>query len=43
MKNKKSGESGGNDAEEDARKYLTPEEAALYSIPEHLRISSTHR
>lgn len=31
------------EADEDARKYMTPEDAALYSIPEHLRQSSTHR
>jgi hypothetical protein len=24
-------------------KYLTPEEAALQSVPDHLRASSTHR
>lgn len=24
-------------------KYLSPEEAALLSLPEHLRVSSTHR
>lgn len=39
----KAGADGGANDEEDARKYLTPEEAALFSIPEHLRQSSTHR
>lgn len=39
----KAGAGGGANVEEDARKYLTPEEAALFSIPEHLRQSSTHR
>lgn len=27
----------------DALKYLSPEEAALLSLPEHLRVSSVHR
>lgn len=27
----------------DTLKYLSPEEAALLSLPEHLRVSSTHR
>ncbi|XP_063384728.1 splicing factor C9orf78 [Cydia fagiglandana] len=27
----------------DSLKYLSPEEAALLSLPEHLRVSSTHR
>ncbi|XP_037826261.1 telomere length and silencing protein 1 homolog [Lucilia sericata] len=27
----------------DPQKYLTPEEAALYALPEHLRQSSSHR
>uniref|UniRef100_A0A2H1VSA2 SFRICE_028310 n=1 Tax=Spodoptera frugiperda TaxID=7108 RepID=A0A2H1VSA2_SPOFR len=27
----------------DALKYLSPEEAALLSLPEHLRVSSAHR
>lgn len=39
----KGGSSAAQNPEEDARKYMTPEEAALYSIPEHLRQSSTHR
>ncbi|XP_022120976.2 telomere length and silencing protein 1 homolog [Pieris rapae] len=29
--------------ENDTLKYLSPEEAALLSLPEHLRVSSTHR
>ncbi|ALC44402.1 CG7974 [Drosophila busckii] len=29
--------------EGDAHKYLTPEDAALYALPDHLRQSSSHR
>lgn len=36
-------ESGDNENETYDEKYLSPEEAALLSLPEHLRISSTHR
>lgn len=32
-----------NDSGNDPQKYLTPEEAALYALPEHLRQSSSHR
>lgn len=36
--------SGDNDNEAyNDEKYLSPEEAALLSLPEHLRVSSTHR
>lgn len=39
-----SGLAGENDNENDNdEKYLSPEEAALLSLPEHLRVSSTHR
>lgn len=35
---------GDNDCEPyNDEKYLSPEEAALLSLPEHLRVSSTHR
>ncbi|EDW30897.1 GL11930 [Drosophila persimilis] len=38
---------GGTDAADnddgDVNKYLTPEDAALYALPDHLRQSSTHR
>lgn len=33
----------GNGDEEYDEKYLSPEEAALLSLPEHLRVSSAHR
>ncbi|XP_055317683.1 splicing factor C9orf78 homolog [Sitodiplosis mosellana] len=38
-------ESGGDNDNEtyNDEKYLSPEEAALLSLPEHLRVSSTHR
>lgn len=39
----KKGSADNEKEEEDARKYMSPEDAALYSIPEHLRVSSTHR
>lgn len=39
----KKGSGTAENAEEDARKYMSPEDAALYSIPEHLRMSSAHR
>lgn len=43
-KNKKLQEEGGdNDNDDTDEKYLSPEEAALLSLPEHLRVSSTHR
>lgn len=44
-KNKKLQEGGGGDMDNDDtdEKYLSPEEAALLSLPEHLRVSSTHR
>lgn len=32
-----------NDDNNDEIKYLSPEEAALLSLPEHLRVSSTQR
>lgn len=32
-----------NDTSFTDEKYLSPEEAALLSLPEHLRVSSTHR
>ncbi|XP_013099010.2 splicing factor C9orf78 [Stomoxys calcitrans] len=32
-----------NETIADAQKYLTPEEAALYALPDHLRQSSSHR
>ncbi|XP_005177769.2 splicing factor C9orf78 [Musca domestica] len=32
-----------NETATDAQKYLTPEEAALYALPDHLRQSSSHR
>ncbi|XP_075152694.1 splicing factor C9orf78 [Haematobia irritans] len=32
-----------NDTVTDSQKYLTPEEAALYALPDHLRQSSSHR
>ncbi|KAM7357962.1 splicing factor C9orf78 isoform 2-T2 [Cochliomyia hominivorax] len=32
-----------NETGPDPQKYLTPEEAALYALPEHLRQSSSHR
>uniref|UniRef100_A0A1I8NQ27 Telomere length and silencing protein 1 homolog n=1 Tax=Stomoxys calcitrans TaxID=35570 RepID=A0A1I8NQ27_STOCA len=32
-----------NETMADAQKYLTPEEAALYALPDHLRQSSSHR
>lgn len=40
-----SGLDGENDNETsfNDEKYLSPEEAALLSLPEHLRVSSTHR
>lgn len=31
------------ESENNDRKYLTPEEAALYALPDHLRQSSSHR
>lgn len=34
---------GDNENESYDEKYLSPEEAALLSLPEHLRVSSTHR
>lgn len=37
------GSGGDNDNEAYDEKYLSPEEAALLSLPEHLRVSSTHR
>ncbi|XP_031630296.1 telomere length and silencing protein 1 homolog [Contarinia nasturtii] len=37
------GAGGDNDNENFDEKYLSPEEAALLSLPEHLRVSSTHR
>lgn len=37
------GAGGDNDNETYDEKYLSPEEAALLSLPEHLRVSSTHR
>lgn len=40
---KQQNESGDNENESYDEKYLSPEEAALLSLPEHLRISSTHR
>ncbi|KAH8274999.1 hypothetical protein KR018_008738 [Drosophila ironensis] len=33
----------GLDDDGDASKYLTPEDAALYALPDHLRQSSSHR
>lgn len=42
-KNSKLQEDGNADNEEYDEKYLSPEEAALLSLPEHLRVSSTHR
>lgn len=38
-----SGSGGDNDDTYNDEKYLSPEEAALLSLPEHLRISSTVR
>lgn len=32
-----------DDSLENAHKYLTPEEAALLSLPDHLRLSSTQK
>lgn len=32
-----------DDSMENAHKYLTPEEAALLSLPDHLRLSSTQK
>lgn len=32
-----------DDIAENAHKYLTPEEAALLSLPDHLRLSSTQK
>lgn len=44
-KNARRSESGTNDAETSysEEKYLSPEEMALLSLPEHLRISSSNR
>lgn len=39
----KKGSGDAEDVDVDVRKFMTPEEAALYSIPEHLRQSSTQR
>lgn len=43
-KNSKLQNDGGADNDQDYdEKYLSPEEAALLSLPEHLRVSSAHR
>lgn len=45
-KNSKLQSGAGGDNENEAyndEKYLSPEEAALLSLPEHLRVSSAHR
>lgn len=45
-KNSKLQNNAGGDNDDDNNddtKYLSPEEAALMSLPEHLRVSSTHR
>ncbi|EDW72642.1 uncharacterized protein Dwil_GK17111 [Drosophila willistoni] len=36
-------DTGGDNDDSDAHKYLTPEDAALYALPDHLRQSSSHR
>lgn len=42
-KNSRLQNEGDNESEPYDEKYLSPEEAALLSLPEHLRVSSTHR
>lgn len=42
-KNSKLQNDGSADNDEYDEKYLSPEEAALLSLPEHLRVSSAHR
>lgn len=42
-KNSKLQTDGSADNDEYDEKYLSPEEAALLSLPEHLRVSSAHR
>ncbi|XP_022217635.1 telomere length and silencing protein 1 homolog [Drosophila obscura] len=43
LQKRKGGGTDAADNDDDVNKYLTPEDAALYALPDHLRQSSTHR